>query len=165
MPITIVVGQGAAAEEFRAAGYVATALGQWAAARNLRPAILFSDQIPADQPSIVVAAGIRFSSGLTWGDVTWNGTSYASPTGLVDATRGLLALQRSAVPQLLISSATPAGVLDAASALVQPGRLAALAGSYAILTGRDAATPDRRLPTWDGGTRRPSRASAPTRTR
>lgn len=152
MPITIVVGQGAAAEEFQAAGYVAVALGRWAAERNLQPSILFSDQIPADQPSIVVAAGIRFSGSLTWGDVTWDGANYTAPTGMVAANRGLIALQRTAVPRLLISSATPVGVLDAASALVQPGRAAALSGSFVILTGRDAAIPELRHPTWDADT-------------
>ncbi len=151
MPVTIVVGQGAAAEEFRAAGYVAVALGRWAAERHVEPVILFSDQIPADQPAIVVAAGIRFAGGLTWGDVSWDGTNYTAPTGMVSPNRGLLALQRTATPRLLISSATPAGVLDAASALVNPERSAALTGSYTILTGRSAAVPDMRTPTWDGG--------------
>ncbi len=152
LPVTIVVGQGAAAEEFKAAGYVATALGRWAAARNIDPVILFSDQIPADQPAIVVAAGIRFSGGLTWGDVTWDGANYSAPTGQVYANRGLLALQRTATPRLLVSSATPAGVLDAASALVEPARTAALTGSFAIMTGRAAAVPEMRGPTWDGDT-------------
>lgn len=152
MPITIVVGQGAAAEEFQAAGYVALALGRWARERNVEPVILFSDQIPPDQPSIVVAAGLRFSGSLVWGDVTWDGANYSSPTGPIAANRGLIALQRTAVPRLLVSSATPAGVLDAASALVQPGRQAALTGSFAILTGRDAAVPELRLPTWDNHT-------------
>ena len=152
LPVTIVVGQGAAAEEFQAAGYVATALGRWAEARNIEPLILFSDQIPADQPTIVVAAGIRFSGGLTWGDVAWDGANYSAPTGQVAANRGLLALQRTATPRLLISSATPAGVLDAASALVEPARAAALTGSYAIMTGRAAAVPEMRNPTWDGNT-------------
>ncbi len=152
LPVTIVVGQGAAAEEFQAAGYVATALGRWAAARNIEPLILFSDQIPADQPTIVVAAGIRFSGGLTWGDIAWDGANYSAPTGQISANRGLLALQRTATPRLLISSATPAGVLDAASALVEPTRAAALTGSYAIMTGRSAAVPEMRNPTWDGDT-------------
>lgn len=152
VPITIVVGQGAAAEEFQAAGYVATAIGRWAEARNIEPVILFSDQIPADQPTIVVAAGIRFSGGLTWGDITWDGANYSAPTGLIAANRGLLALQRTATPRLLISSATPAGVLDAARALVDPALSGSLSGSYAIMTGRAAAVPDMRHPTWDGDT-------------
>ncbi len=152
VPITIVVGQGAAAEEFQAAGYVATAIGRWAAERNIEPSILFSDQIPPDQPTIVVAAGIRFASSLAWGDVNWDGANYVAPTGFIAANRGILALQRTAVPRLLVSSATPAGVLDAASALVEPGRAAALTGSYAILTGRDAAIPELRQPTWDDDT-------------
>lgn len=149
MPVTIVIGQGAAAEEFRAAGYVAVALGRWAAERHVEPVILFSDQIPADQPSIVVAAGLRFSGSLVWGDVTWDGVNYIAPTGMVSPSRGLLALQRTAIPRLLISSATPAGVLDAASALINPERSAALTGSYTIMTGRAAAVPEMRNPTWD----------------
>ncbi len=149
MSVTIVIGQGAAAEEFQAAGYVAVALGRWAAERHVEPVILFSDQIPADQPSIVVAAGLRFSGSLAWGDVTWDGANYIAPTGMVAPNRGLLALQRTAIPRLLISSATPAGVLDAASALINPERSAALTGSYTILTGRAAAVPEMRTPTWD----------------
>lgn len=152
IPITIVVGQGAAAEEFQAAGYVATAIGRWAAERNIEPSILFSDQIPPDQPTIVVSAGIRFASSLVWGDVTWDGANYVAPTGFIAANRGFLALQRTAVPRLLVSGATPAGVLDAASALVEPGRAETLTGSYAILTGRDAAIPELRQPTWDHDT-------------
>ena len=43
---------------------------------------------------------------------------------------------------------TPAGVLDAAAALVQPGRAGDLSGSWAILTGREVLSADLRDPSW-----------------
>ncbi len=146
--VTIVVGQGAAPEEFQAAGYVATALGRWSAERQVPTTILFSDQIPPDQPTIIVSAGIRFATSLTWGDVSWDGTSWQTANGAVPNDRGVLALQRSEVPRLLVSSASPEGVLDAAATLVQPGRFEALAGSWVVLTGRDVVTPELRQPAW-----------------
>ncbi|HEV2528336.1 MAG TPA: cellulose biosynthesis cyclic di-GMP-binding regulatory protein BcsB [Thermomicrobiales bacterium] len=150
--VTIVVGQGAAPEEFQAAGHLATALGRWSAERQVPTTILFADQIPPDQPAIVVSAGVRFAGSLTWGDVSWDGTTWRTPNGAVPSDRGLLALQRSVVPRLLVSSATPDGVLDAAAALVRPGRANNLAGSWAILTGREVLTPELRSPSWDGNT-------------
>lgn len=146
--VTIVIGQGSAPEEIEAAGLVAMQLGRWGQQRGVNPVVNYSDQIPANQPVIVVASGQRFAGALTWGDVSWNGTTFTTPSGPVSQDRGLLALQKAPVPALLVGSTTPSGVLEAARALVQPGLGDALTGTYAVLTGRSAPVTDSRYPTW-----------------
>lgn len=148
--VTIVIGQGSAPEELEAAGLVAMQLGRWGQQRGVTPVVNYSDQIPSNQPVIVVASGQRFADRLTWGDVTWDGAVFGTPSGPVSADRGLLALQKSTVPALLVGSTSPAGVLEAARALVQPGRGDSLAGMYAVLTGRSAPVTDNRYPAWNG---------------
>jgi cellulose synthase operon protein B len=73
-----------------------------------------------------------------WDGLKWDAGAFAADQARVPADQGLLAL-RSPAPELLVSGGTPAAVLDAATALVQPERRSLLAGSMIALSGRQPA--------------------------
>jgi hypothetical protein len=125
-------------EEFQAAGLVAFQAGRWAAATGGERTITMTHTLPADQPSVLVAGGPSLAALGGWDGLKWDGGAFVADHARVPADQGLLAL-RAAAAGLLVSGGTPAAVLDAATALVQPERRSLLTGSMIVLSGQHLA--------------------------
>jgi cellulose synthase operon protein B len=125
-------------EEIQAAGLVAFQAGRWAAATGSAHEIAIAHARPADQPGVLIAGGSALAALGGWDGLQWDGGAFIAKQARVPADHGLLAL-RATTPELLVSGGTPAAVLDAAAALVQPERRALLTGSMIALSGRPPA--------------------------
>ena len=132
LPLTLAVPPNPQPEEIQAAGLVAFQAGRWAAANGGERTITLTHALPADQPGVLIGGGPALAALGGWDDLKWDGGAFVAGQTRVPVDQGLLAL-RAAAPALLVSGGTPAAVLDAAAALVQPERRSLLAGSMIVL--------------------------------
>lgn len=105
----------------RAGGMVAAAIGRWQGAERkdalVGVAPLDGDgPVAATVPTVVVAPGPATPPGFP---ATWTGNGYTTggAIGTVPGDHGLVALAQEGTARLLLGGATPAAVLEAATAL------------------------------------------------
>lgn len=148
-PLALVLPPDPQPEELEAAGLVAFQLGRWSAATGQDPRLELAATPDPDRPSILVGNGAALNLPQTWGTLSWDGQTFTASGGRIPSSHGVMALSQSAVPQLLVSGATPSAVRSAADALVQPERRALLSGTHAVLT-RVPVTPAAAAAWQDG---------------
>lgn len=127
-PLTLVLPRDPQPAEIAAAGLAAFAGAQWIGSAGKDPAIAVAHSVPADAPAIAVGSGGALPLAAGWGDLTWDGGAFTSPRGSAAKDAGVLALDRSATPRLLVSGATPTATLQAATALASPAAQPLLKG-------------------------------------
>jgi hypothetical protein len=151
-PVSIVIPENPSSAELDAAGRIAFEIGRRNGNSAAPPAIVrVSAGSTVTAPAILVGTGASLNDRRDWSGLSWNGSAFQTDDGAVPADYGVIALTQDPRPILLVSGATDAALLKAASALGDPKTASVLGGPFAIVTGENPIATDIASP-WSENT-------------